>query len=220
MATPRITLFYDLVSPFSYIAFHILKNSTVFANCQIDYVPVAIRDLFQKCQNSPPITVKNKSQWINRERLYWSHRFGVPMSEAIPEGFPAPTSDIQTTLCLIGHEFPDKLAEITEKVYHIFWVEGDTKIATRERFMAVIESQLGQETAEHIKNKLEKSDSNEILLNGTQRAFDNGAFGLPWFECVNAEGTMEGFWGIDHLGRLADFLKLDTSLDQGFRVLL
>ncbi|KAJ5713895.1 uncharacterized protein N7483_011076 [Penicillium malachiteum] len=207
MATPRITLFFDLVSPFSYIAFHILKNCPVFSKCQIDYIPVGIRDLFQKCQNSPPITVKNKAQWINRERLYWSRRFGVPMSDAIPEGFPAPTSDIQTALCLIGQECPEKLRR-------------DTKIVTRERFMAVIESQLGQETAERIKNKLENSDASEVLLSGTQRAFDNGAFGLPWFECVNTEGSMEGFWGIDHLGRLADFLKLDTSLDQGFRTLL
>jgi 2-hydroxychromene-2-carboxylate isomerase len=64
------------------------------------------------------------------------------------------------------------------------------------------------------------SDVKAALLENTQRAFDAGAFGLPWFECVNTEGIQEGFWGIDHLGRLADFLQLDTSLDQSFRVLL
>lgn len=77
---PSITLYYDIVSPFSYIALYALKvglnsyperkellltitfeqNSPVFSKCQVNLVPVAIRDLFQKCQNSPPITVKSK----------------------------------------------------------------------------------------------------------------------------------------------------------------
>jgi 2-hydroxychromene-2-carboxylate isomerase len=58
------------------------------------------------------------------------------------------------------------------------------------------------------------------LDNSTQRAFDLGAFGLPWFDCTSPQGDQEGFWGIDHLGRVVDFLKLDASLDKSFRVLL
>ncbi|KAK5789002.1 hypothetical protein VI817_009960 [Penicillium citrinum] len=47
-----------------------------------------------------------------------------------------------------------------------------------------------------------------------------GAFGLPWFQCTNSEVKTEGFWGIDHLGVVADFLGLDRSRDSGFRALL
>jgi 2-hydroxychromene-2-carboxylate isomerase len=54
----------------------------------------------------------------------------------------------------------------------------------------------------------------------TQKAFTSGAFGLPWFDCTNSQGDQEGFWGIDHLGRLVDFLQLDASQDKAFRVLL
>ncbi|KAJ5803450.1 uncharacterized protein N7503_005900 [Penicillium pulvis] len=220
MASPRITLYFDIGSPFSQIAFHILRNSPVFSKCQIDYVPVLLRDLFQKCNNTPPIAVKNKLQWIQRERLYWGHRFGVPITDAVPEGFPASTIDIQTALCLIAKELPEELVSIVEKFYHIFWAEADTKIATPERFLAVLVNELGEEATEKIQNTLATSDVKAILLENTQRAFDSGAFGLPWFECVNTDGDQEGFWGIDHLGRLADFLQLDTSLDLSFRVLL
>jgi 2-hydroxychromene-2-carboxylate isomerase len=58
------------------------------------------------------------------------------------------------------------------------------------------------------------------LHESTQRAFNLGAFGLPWFYCTNSQGDQEGFWGIDHLGRVVDFLQLDANMDKSFRVLL
>lgn len=64
------------------------------------------------------------------------------------------------------------------------------------------------------------TEAKAILDGNTRQVFTSGAFGLPWFDCVNAQGEKEGFWGIDHLGRLVDFLQLDASLDKSFRVLL
>lgn len=59
-----------------------------------------------------------------------------------------------------------------------------------------------------------------LLASNTDRAFKSGAFGLPWFECTNTKGQTEGFWGIDHLGQVADFLGLDRTVDKGFRASL
>lgn len=61
----------------------------------------------------------------------------------------------------------------------------------------------------------------DLLTSNTDKAFQSGAFGLPWFECTNAEGQTEGFWGVDHLGQVVNFLGLDRSLDRGiFKSLL
>ncbi|KAJ5157119.1 2-hydroxychromene-2-carboxylate isomerase [Penicillium canariense] len=220
MGPPRITFYFDIGSPFSYTAFHVLQNSPLFTECIIDYVPVLLRDLFQKCQNPPPILVKNKAQWINRERLYWARRFGVPMTEAVPKGFPASTIDAQTVLSLIAESSPEKLVGVTGQLFHTFWAKGDTSISTAANLFPLIERELDQEVASRILQVAENLESKELLTDNTQRAFDSGAFGLPWFECINADGEKEGFWGIDHLGRVADFLHLNTSLDQSFRVLL
>jgi 2-hydroxychromene-2-carboxylate isomerase len=64
------------------------------------------------------------------------------------------------------------------------------------------------------------TEAETILSGNTQNAIDSGAFGLPWFDCIDAYGARESFWGIDHLGRLVDFLQLDATLDKSFRVLL
>lgn len=67
---------------------------------------------------------------------------------------------------------------------------------------------------------MNQPDMKAILTSNTDRAFKEGAFGIPWFECTNAAGETEGFWGIDHLGQVVDFLGLDRSRDPGFRALL
>ena len=64
------------------------------------------------------------------------------------------------------------------------------------------------------------AETKAILTANTDRAFNIGAFGIPWFECTNTNGETEGFWGVDHLGQVADFLGLDMKLDRGFRAVL
>jgi 2-hydroxychromene-2-carboxylate isomerase len=54
-------------------------------------------------------------------------------------------------------------------------------------------------------------DVKSLLMSNTDRAFQEGAFGLPWFVCTDSNGKTEGFWGVDHLGQVADFLSLDRK---------
>ncbi|KAJ5781260.1 hypothetical protein N7457_006420 [Penicillium paradoxum] len=239
MDTPKIICYFDICSPFSFIAFHILKTSPVFVTCKIEYVPISLRDLFQTCNNTPFFAVKSKSfflppwtsntqlcflsdkfQWINRERLYWARRFQVPMSEAIPEGFPASTSEVQSALSLVATKFPDKLVPIVDKLHRGFWEEGKSSVLTQSGFASIFEDELSADNTRHILNESKGTEAKAILDESTQRAFTSGAFGLPWFDCINSQGEKESFWGVDHLGRLVDFLQLDASLDQAFRVLL
>jgi hypothetical protein len=70
----------------------------------------------------------------------------------VPEGFPASTIDIQTTLCALAKEVPEKFVSIIEKFYYVFWAEADTKIASPERFFAVLENELGQELTKKIQD--------------------------------------------------------------------
>jgi 2-hydroxychromene-2-carboxylate isomerase len=79
MPNPTITLYVDIISPFAYIAFHVLQasahvritsstdlthnlqNSPAFAKVDITYVPILLGGLMQACNNSPPINIKSLS---------------------------------------------------------------------------------------------------------------------------------------------------------------
>ena len=49
------------------------------------------------------------------------------------------------------------------------------------------------------------------MQRNTDRALEEGAFGLPWFVATNAKGETEGFWGFDHLGLVIEHLGLERG---------
>ncbi|KAF9888736.1 hypothetical protein FE257_008311 [Aspergillus nanangensis] len=220
MAAPRITLYVDIVSPFGYIAFYILRNSPVFAQCNVTYVPIFLGGLMNACGNTPPIKIKNKDAWIDLERRRWAHYFSIPMVEKPVEGFPPLTLSTQRALCAISQKLPNKLAPTIDALYHSLWVEGNAKIGQPEGFAPVLEKALGSTDAQEILQAMNQPETKALLSANTDQAFKAGAFGLPWFECTNSSGKTEGFWGIDHLGQVVDFLGLDRRQDHGFRALL
>lgn len=220
MAAPRLTLYLDIVSPFAYIAYYITRHSPTFAKCNVTYVPIFLGGLMKACDNTPPIRVKNKDKWINIERLRWARRFSVPMVERTPEGFPPLTLGVQRALCAISLRSPTKLTDAVDALYRSFWVDSNTAIGNPEGFMPVLEKVLGKEGADEVLKASTSDEVKTLLTSNTDKAMASGAFGLPWFECTNSKGETEGFWGVDHMGLVAEFLGLDRSLDQGFKALL
>lgn len=63
--------------------------------------------------------------------------------------------------------------------------------------------------------ELVAGDARRVLQENTDGAFADGAFGLPWFACENDRGDREGFWGVDHLGAVLDFLGLEKPAGDG-----
>ncbi|KAJ5108987.1 hypothetical protein N7456_005662 [Penicillium angulare] len=220
MAVPKITLYIDIVSPFAYIAFHILRNSPTFAKCNVNYVPIFLGGLMNACNNTPPINVKNKDKWIGKERLRWAKQFSVPIDEQMPEGFPVKTLGVQRALCALSQKAPEKLPSVMEALFQSMWVDINSRIGEPEGFTPVLESVLGKGATQEILQATNQPDIKALLTSNTEHAFKIGAFGLPWFECTDANGNTEGFWGVDHLGQVANFLKLDRGVDTGFKSLL
>ncbi|KAJ5273443.1 hypothetical protein N7478_008568 [Penicillium angulare] len=220
MAVPKITLYIDIVSPFAYIAFHILRNSPTFANCNVNYVPIFLGGLMNACNNTPPINVKNKDKWIGQERLRWAKQFSVPIDEKMPEGFPVKTLGVQRALCALLQKAPEKLPLVMEALFRSMWVDRNSHIGEPEGFIPVFEGVLGKDATQEILQATNQPDIKALLLSNTDHAFKIGAFGLPWFECTDANGNTEGFWGVDHLGQVANFLLLDRGMDTGLKSLL
>ncbi|KAA8649043.1 hypothetical protein EYZ11_007446 [Aspergillus tanneri] len=220
MAAPRITLYLDIVSPFAYIAFYVLRHSPVFSGCNITYVPIFLGGLMNACGNTPPIKIRNKDVWIDQERTRWARAFSVPILEHRPEGFPPLTLGPQRALTAISQKYPAQLVPAFEALFHEFWVKGNAKIGQPEAFGPVLEKQLGKAGSQDVFEAMNQPEIKSLLTSRTDQAFKSGAFGLPWFECTNAKGHTEGFWGVDHLGQVADFLELSRNSDRGFRSLL
>lgn len=94
-----------------------------------------------------------------------------------------------------------------DKLYPAYWVDN---VMTHDKdiLTGIFADVLGKEDAERILGMVGK-EGKEILALRTDEAFKDGAFGLPWFVCSNADGVSEGFWGVDHLGQVVRHLGLE-----------
>ncbi|KAK3345302.1 HCCA isomerase/glutathione S-transferase kappa [Neurospora tetraspora] len=209
---PKITLYLDTVSPFAYEAYHILRNDPIFKNVDIKYVPIFLGGLMVKCSNTPPLKIKNKDKWINVERLRWARAFSIPITADMPPNFPPNTLPVQRVLAAIessSQQSQPAVIAALDALYKSFWASG-TPIHEPAQLRSVLSSLLGgEEAADKVLGAAQTAEVKQRLVENTDQAFAEGAFGLPWFTCTNTKGETEGFWGVDHLGQVVQFLGLD-----------
>ena len=115
---------------------------------------------------------------------------------------------MQRVLAALQVSSPDLLPTALDALYHCHWVEGNGDINNPAVFAPLLEQALGKEVAARVVEEGRGEAAKQKVTENTERAFESGAFGLPWFECVDGEGVAEGFWGFDHLGQVVRFLGL------------
>lgn len=213
----KITFYVDIISPFGYLAYWLTRNSVVFtkSDIQMTYIPVLLGGVMQATGNTPPINIKNKDSWIGKERERWAKTLKIPVMDALPKPFPQSTVQTQRTLCYIEETQPGKLPEAIDALYKAFWVDGKTPIAKPDVITEALTPVFGKEGVQEIMKGSTGDVAKAKLKDNTDKAIKNGAFGLPWFVATNEKGATEGFWGVDHIGQLMEFLGVELKGENG-----
>ncbi|KIX00409.1 uncharacterized protein Z518_10548 [Rhinocladiella mackenziei CBS 650.93] len=221
MAGPKITLYVDIVSPFAYLGYYMLRNSPVFRPVQVTYVPILLGGLMKACGNRAPIEIRNKNKWISLERTRWARQFNIPMSADFPSGFPKPTLHVQRFLTALDMSRPDLVTPALDTLYAALWTEpNEANLPDPKVFGPILAKVLGEEVVKENMAAMNTPEVKNQLAKNTDKAMEDGAFGLPWFHCEDAQGNVEGFWGFDHLGQVVRFLGLDKDGKGEIRALL
>ncbi|KAI5237610.1 putative 2-hydroxychromene-2-carboxylate isomerase [Aureobasidium subglaciale] len=216
---PKLTLFVDIVSPFAYMAFHVLNRSQIFKQVQITYIPIFLGGVMKACSNTPPINIKNKGAYIESDRKRWSKYANIPMGKNMPENFPPFTLHVMRALAVVEEKHGGKLTESIAALYKGMWVDGK-KIHEPAVFEEILAGVLGEEEAKKVVEESTKKEAKDRLTANTDLAFKEGAFGLPWFLATNKEGVTEKYWGFDHLGQVIEHLGLDRGEAKELRAML
>jgi 2-hydroxychromene-2-carboxylate isomerase len=151
----------------------------------------------------------------------WAKYFNVPITDQAPDGFPANTLHVMRTICALsrlasspdgGPSQPAQQQAITKALdafFDAYWVRN-RNVADKEVVAEVLRG-AGWDNKDVMArvSELTGGEGKALLAENTDRAFADGAFGLPWFACENDRGEKEGFWGVDHLGVVLDFLGLE-----------
>lgn len=97
-----------------------------------------------------------------------------------------------------------------DTLWETLWTKPDAgDISVPDVFAKVLTPVLGEEVVKRHVERLGSPEVKKQLLTNTEKSFKDGAFGLPWFQCENSKGEVEGLWGFDHLGQVVRFMGLD-----------
>ncbi|QIX01294.1 hypothetical protein AMS68_006811 [Peltaster fructicola] len=164
------------------------------------------------------LTITDKGAYLQKDRMRWIKKFGIPISESFPEPFPQPTIQALRALCAIKAKHPDKLSAAFVELYNALWL--DLKPVGKAEVFAQYLNRIFSES--EVKEIVEMSSQPEIkkqLVDNTDYALKEGCFGLPYYIATNVKGESEAFWGFDHLGQVIDHLGLERQ-GEGFRAML
>ncbi|TPX31981.1 hypothetical protein SmJEL517_g04814 [Synchytrium microbalum] len=203
---PKMTLFYDCVSPWSWIQMEVLLRYEKFWNVELVLEPFFLGGVNNKTGNVPPGTNPFKGAYMNK--ILDVARGMYEMKLKGPAFFPAVTMKEMRALRVIKHRYTrDTLVECSRECWRCYWEEGRNP-EKDEDLIIHLGRVLGQDTVKKILAEDITKEIKDELIAITNEAVDTyGAFGAPWTAAVNDEGKTMSFFGSDVMERLAFHMK-------------
>ncbi len=185
-----IRFYFDVISPYAYLAFERMPELLRGLSVVVDYRPVLFAGLLQHWGQKGPAEIEPKRQWTFRQVHWQAARLGIPLHT--PAQHPFNPLPLQRLLLAAG---PNR--RTVEAVLHHVW-RGQGAAADEPARLAALTTLLApplDPAGEAVKQQ---------LRHHTEEAAARGVFGVPSFEC---QGRV--FWGQDGLEMLAEALRGD-----------
>ena len=177
----QIDFYFDIVSPYSYIASMQIEEVANRVNANVNWKPFLLGGVFKAVGTSePPGVHPIKKPYLVKDLQRLSGHLKIPIN--MPPDFPVRTVLAMRTLC--GFHI-DQIPQAAQTLYQAYWVDNKD-IADPE----VVASLIG-------KDAVERAGTQEIkdaLFQSTNEAVERGAFGAPTFFVKD-----EMFFGHDRL---------------------
>ncbi len=185
----QVEFFFDVGSPYSYLAYHQLPKIAQAKGAEILWRPMLLGGVFQATGNSSPATIPAKGRYSNIDLERWATYFGVP----IQQNPHFPINTLQLMRGAVGMqlrsdaEFHNYLGAIFSAMFEHPRNLGDLNELAAVLEAAGISPALMMELVQddHVKQTLRKT---------TEEAVARGVFGAPTFFVGD-----EMFWGQDRL---------------------
>ncbi|KAF8364159.1 hypothetical protein PRIPAC_91082 [Pristionchus pacificus] len=198
-----IKLYYDIISPYSFIGFEALLRYRVVWPIDVVLKPICLGGLFRDVGNTPPAV------YMAKELQMISRHFGIPMN--VPKNFEdfvmkANTVDACRLAIAAQKLRPEKAEEVSRQLFDRFWIDNKPVKSEEDLRECLKRAMVDAPGVEELMGLIKKPEIKEALKKNTKEAQDIGAFGLPWIEVNNAGGGRETYFGSDRLPIIGEFI--------------
>jgi len=194
----HLRFYFDVISPFAYLAFERLPRVLDGLSYSVDYQPVLFAGLLSHWGQKGPAEIEPKRAWTFRHVSWQAYRDGIALK--MPAQHPFNPLALLRLAIACAPEGGTPGRHVCEQVFRHVWQDGgDPGDAQRL-------SELAQRLAPRIDPA--SDPAKQGLKDGTSQAIAKGVFGVPTIE---VDGRL--FWGVDSLEMVSASLRGDTWFD-------
>ena len=193
----HITFYFDVISPYAYLAFERLPEALQGLSYGVSYKPVLFAGLLKHHGQLGPAEIESKRDWTYRQVQWLAHQLGIQLQ--LPAAHPFnPLALLRLAVASNAQGLPNRY--VTETLLHHVWLGGQD--AENPQHL--------QALADLLKPALDPNGQavKALLKMHTEDAITKGVFGVPTLE---VDGKL--FFGLDALPMLAAYLKDDVWFD-------
>jgi len=196
--TKSIDFYFDIISPYSYIAHKKIEKVIKEKNILFNYKPILLGGLHKLAEITAPAFNEFKMKNMKNDCELVSRKNDIPFKWN--EKFPINSISIMRGYLFINNE---KRKDYLEKFFNTYW-RDNVDLSIQENFKKVLEN-LEIDQASFL-DGIGNEKIKEKLKQLTTEAFNIEIFGAPTFICNN-----KIFWGQDRLEYAIDeFLNKDN----------
>lgn len=188
----QVEFYYDLVSPYSYLAYGKLRGICSGHGAEIVLRPMLLGAVHNTVGIQAPVDNRVKGRYSAKDIRRWADYYGLPMK--FPDPFPFRT--IKTMRAAMFLKTRGELEPFTREAFALYWEEGgapDGVKADEDGPISEVARRIGAEPEEVLEGAA-SSEAKGALKEATEAAIERGVFGAPAIFVGE-----EMFWGNDRL---------------------
>lgn len=203
-----IEVFYDVVSPYSWLGFEVICRYRNVWNMDLKLRPAFLGGVMNGAGNKPPGLVPNKLLYMTKDVSRLAQYFNVPLQ------FPAnPFEAMFDKGSLAAMRFvtavqeketggDKKLESVSRELWKRIWSEDKDITKPESLTEAALKAGLSNHEIEEALAMAVSAQIKKKLIKATEEALEHGSFGLPMFVC-HVNGKKEMFFGSDRFELMA-----------------
>lgn len=204
-----VELFYDVLSPYSWIAFEVLCRYRIKWNIDLQFKPMFLAGIMEASGNKPPAQVAAKGRYMAKDLHYLSQYYKVPVkmiADPMNVIFVKGSLPTQRFLTAVQMQRPELTESLSREIWMRIWHRDEDIVSPESLQQAGRKVGLSDSDIEVFLKQIKEDSVKEKLKQTTQQAIDAGAFGSPWILLHDGSNKTHVVFGSDRMHIVAMLL--------------
>uniref|UniRef100_A0AAY4AUT8 Glutathione S-transferase kappa n=2 Tax=Denticeps clupeoides TaxID=299321 RepID=A0AAY4AUT8_9TELE len=203
-----VELFYDVLSPYSWLGFEVLCRYRNVWNIDLRLRPTLLSGIMQGSGNKPPGLVPNKFLYMAKDLGRSARYFDVPLvtpADVAHVMFVKGSLSAMRLLTAVSEKDlgqETRVEKLSRELWMRIWNRDEDITQPASLSEAALKAGISRQEVEELLQIITSQPIKDKLKSTTQEAMNHGAFGLPMTVC-HISGKPEMFFGSDRFELMA-----------------